>query len=315
MTGPSFHAEAPPWRTVAVEPNTIVRLDVWLTQVIPGMSRRSAKALIASGNVTVDGIKPVKSLRIKGGCIVEIWASPKGTNWVPKPDGSRLLTIHYQDASLVVMEKPSGISSVPHSPDELGTLANFSASMFPTCSAVGKRSGDGGLLQRLDFETSGVMLVALSQEIHDALTEAQKCGEVVKRYLALVGGTFPAFLTIDTPLEKTGLKGAKMRAGSVGAAATTKCRLVERLGNWSLVEAEIRHGVRHQIRAHLSLQGFPIAGDMLYGNRRGLEGLSRLFLHANEISFVHPILLSPITSISPLPEALAAVLSRLRDRA
>lgn len=295
-----------PSRTITIDTDVTQRLDVWLTRAVSGLSRRAARAVIAAGAVTVDGRRAVKSECLKRGSIVEICLASviRLRDWRPKADPSQPILVFYEDEHLAVVEKQSGISSVPLGPDETGCLSNFVVARFPQCASVGRKSGDGGLLQRLDFETSGAVTAALSQDIHDKMAAAQKRGEVEKRYLALVKGAPPLEMCIDTPLAKTGPRGARMRPCKDGAAAYTKVRAISTHGDWTLVEAFIRHGVRHQIRAHLASEGYPVAADPLYGDGDGPRGLCRLFLHAQRISFVHPVSKRSMTVEAPLPQEL-----------
>ncbi len=294
----------PPELEIIVTADTRGRLDIFLSRAVEGLSRRAAAALIEQGAVTVDERPAVKSEQVvEGGRIAVFKPLPKAI-WEPLPDTSIMLSVLYQDDDVVLVDKPSGISSVPLAPDEKGTLAGAVVAIFPECAAVGRRVGDGGLLQRLDKETSGAVMAARSQEVHDRLTEAQTRGEIEKRYLALVKGTPPPRMRIDTPLGPYGEKGKKMRPDPKGQKAETEVRVVSKHGDYTLVEATIRHGVRHQIRAHLAQAGHPIAGDPLYGETEGPPGLDRLFLHAHEVSFRRPVTGDLITVRSELPEAL-----------
>jgi 23S rRNA pseudouridine1911/1915/1917 synthase len=306
--------EKPPRLEISVTLDTHERLDCWLPRMIPGLSRRRAAAMICEGAVTVDGRLPTKSEQVSFGSVIAILKPILGAMWSPLPDASIPLSLLYEDEHIAVVDKPSGISSVPLDPDEIGTLANAMVSMFPECAAVGRRAGDGGLLQRLDKETSGAVMVARTQTIHESMTKAQTKGEIEKRYLALVRGvpptnTPPKSMKIDTPLAASGKKGRKMcpvSAGqSAGQAAFTEVRLISVHGDFSLVEAKILHGVRHQIRAHLAYAGYPIAGDPLYSDGVGPAGLTRLFLHAAEVIFFHPVTNQTVTVQAPLPAELA----------
>ncbi len=295
-----------PWRLFTIAPEDASgRIDSWLASRIEGLSRRQAQQMIADGEVTIDTRRVKKSFELRPGIEVAVWRAPAGERWAPMADPSVPLEVLLEDEYLVAVEKPSGIASVPLKPDEGGTLAGAVVARFPECAQVGRSAGDGGLIHRLDRETSGAVLVARSQEVHDILTEMQARGAIEKRYLALVGcgdGSLPQ--VIDAPLEPTGPGGRKMASSKIGRPATTKLRMLEEAGDWLLVEAVIHRGQRHQIRAHLAGAGFPIAGDTLYGSIPPPEGLTRLFLHAHTIHFNHPQKSKPITITSPLPKDL-----------
>ena len=280
------------------------RLDVFLSRRIEGLSRRKAAGMIADGQVTVNDRPADKGRFLCLGDAVEILRAPVLSHWSPKPDASLHIPVVFRDEYLAVLDKPSGISTVPLDPSEMGTVANFAAAAFPQCADIGRRAGDGGLLQRLDRETSGAVMAALTPEAYAALAEAQTLGGVEKLYLALVRGVPPRKMHIDTRLSKFGPKGAVMRPSEQGAAAHTTVTRLSLHGDWTLVAAVIHHGVRHQIRAHLASEGFPLAGDPLYGDGGGPPGLTRLFLHAEKVTFIHPVSRRPQTVVAPLPAPL-----------
>ena len=298
-----------PWRTLVVESDErSERLDVWLAANVERLSRRRAKGLIEAGDVTVNGRRAVKSDRLKPGSEVAVWSEPSPEIWSPKPDPDSLLEVAYEDDHLVVVVKPAGVPSVPLSAEETKTLANAVVARFSECAEVGRSPGDAGLVQRLDRETSGLVLVARSQDTHNRLVEMQRRGGLRKRYLALVSGAegdLPR--VVDFGLASAGPGGSKVKMSAKGPALWTELREVNRHGDWLLVEATIRKGFRHQVRAHLAGVGFPIAGDALYGGGPA-KGVDRLFLHASRISFVHPEKGVGVTVDSPLPDEFAAFL-------
>jgi 23S rRNA pseudouridine1911/1915/1917 synthase len=171
---------------------------------------------------------------------------------------------------------------------------------------VGRSPGDAGLLQRLDHGTSGVVIVARSQKVHDILVRRQTAGEMDKKYLALVRARQPGKtppLVIDLPLAGSGPRGHRMKPSANGRSATTRVRLVSEHGDKMLLCASIRSGRRHQIRVHLASAGFPIIGDSLYGEDEQTKQDERLFLHAHQIRLVHPLTGEPIEITSELPES------------
>jgi 23S rRNA pseudouridine1911/1915/1917 synthase len=297
--------EKPPWREISVILGTSERLDCWLSRMVPDLSRRSAAAMIAKGAITMDGRRAAKSDPVRQGAVVAIHRKPPLAIWSPLPDASILVPVLFEDEQIAVVNKPPGVSSVPLDPDEAGTLAGAVVSMFKECACVGRRAGDGGLLQRLDKETSGAVMVARAQEIHKSMTKAQAGGGIEKRYLALVKGAPPETMRLNTPLAASGQRGGRMRPDTRGQPAITEVHLISTRDAFSLVEAVIRHGVRHQIRAHLAYAGYPIAGDPLYGEESKPAGLTRLFLHAHEVTFFHPMTNQSVTVRAPLPEELS----------
>lgn len=301
------------WKTIAVDAmaRKEQRLDVWLTGQVAGLSRRRAQGMIAAGQVLVNGRLCTKGQLLGGGEEVAILSAPVPRRFAPCTEEAVFLQVLLDDARFIVVDKPSGIPSVPLSPEERGTLAGAVAARFPECAAVGRRAGDGGLVQRLDKETSGVVLAARSQEAHDYFRGEQQAGRVEKRYLALVPRVEkPLPSVIDTPLVPSGQRGRMMRPSEDGLAAETRVEVVTGKGAWLLVRASIRHGVRHQIRAHLASVGAPVAGDPLYGGNARPDGLHRLFLHAHEIAFPHPVDRESVVVVSPLPPELARVMEQ-----
>jgi 23S rRNA pseudouridine1911/1915/1917 synthase len=297
-----------PWRLLVVgRLESRARLDAWLASHIDGLSRRQAKAFIENGHVTIDGRRACKGDGIERGSEVAIWSEPPPAKWKPLPDPSVNLDLIFEDGYLVAIDKPSGIPSVPLSPEETGCLANGLAARFPECGGLGRSPGDTGLVQRLDKETSGVILAAKTAAVYDELGAAQKRGEIKKKYLALVRrGECDLPDTIDFPLAPAGPGRSAVKPAKKGVRAETKVRAIRTLSDWLLIEAEIHVGRRHQIRSHLAAVGFPIAGDMRYGEKRPPPGLKRLFLHASEIGLKHPVKDEPMTVCSPLPSELLA---------
>jgi len=301
-----------PFRELIVdESGHAARLDVYLARVLPAVTRRRARALVDAGEVTVNGKRARKGDALRAGDAVAIWSEPIPESWSPLPAPEIELVVLREEESFLAIEKPSGIPSVPLDPDEPGTLAGAVAARFPECAALGRSPGDGGLLQRLDRGTSGLVLVARTEEAFQALSAAQRRNEIEKVYAALVArrdGPWPE--RIEAPLEAAGKGGAGVRVGFGGTAATTWIRSTEDLGAFCLVEAVIHRGGRHQIRAHLAHLGSPIAGDDRYGGP-AVPGLARLFLHACEVSAPHPETSERFTIASKLPEPLVGVLRAL----
>lgn len=298
-----------PWREIIVdERGHSVRLDAYLAVVLKGVSRRRAQGHIEAGEITVNGRRARKGDSLRAGDAIAVWSPPETGPWRPRPDPAVGFGVVLEEPSFLAIDKPSGIPSVPLDPGEAGTLAGGVAARYPECAVLGRSSGDGGLLQRLDRGTSGLVLVARTQGAFDRLFAAQRRGEIAKTYVALVawrGAPLPE--VIDATLSGIGRGGASVAVGPRGAPATTRLRNVTPLGTCALVEAEIHLGARHQIRAHLAHVGAPIAGDARYGGPE-IPGLERLFLHATRIRAPHPDGGDPICVDCPLPEELRRAL-------
>ena len=289
------------------------RLDRALARLF-GVSRGRAMEWIAEDRVRVDGRRARKSVQVGPGARVSVRRPPPDA---PAPQPELPLRIVHADAHLVVADKPAGMPSHPLKPGETGTAANALVGRFPELARVGPSPREGGLVHRLDSDTSGLLLAARTDAAH-AFLRSQFAGRTVEKgYLALVAGELHAGGEIDVALAHDPRDSRKVRAASDpewaeahGARpASTRFVPVVRKGGFTLRDVEIATGVLHQIRAHLAFIGHPLAGDALYGGP-ALPGLSRHFLHANRLAFAHPGGGRPRFD-SPLPEDLASALEAL----
>jgi 23S rRNA pseudouridine1911/1915/1917 synthase len=235
----------------------------------------------------------------------------------PVPQPELPIRIVHADAHVVVADKPAGMPSHPLEPGEQGTAANALVGRFPELASVGPSPREGGLVHRLDTDTSGLLLAARTEAAHAMLRAQFSARTVEKGYLALVGGEIHAGGEIALPLLHDPRDPRRMQAASdpdYAAAhgarpALTRFVPLERKGGFTLLDVEIPTGVMHQIRAHLAFIGHPLAGDALYGGPQ-LPGLSRHFLHAARLAFAHPDG-TRARYESPLPADLASVLAAL----
>jgi 23S rRNA pseudouridine1911/1915/1917 synthase len=285
------------------------RLDVLLAARVEGLSRRQAQKLVARGVVLVDGRPAKKGMIVAAGSRVELTERPPPARWGPLPDGSIDLRVLYEDRQLLALDKPSGVPSVPLAPEEPGTLAGALAARYPECRDLGRRSGDGGLVQRLDRGTSGVVLAARDAQSHASLVALQRGGGIRKTYLALVrdgGDHLPG--RIDLPLSPAGVRGRAVKVDPAGMEASTEVVRLRVAGDLLLVRARIHRGRRHQIRVHLAAVGFPIAGDSIYGAGPEPEGIDRLCLHASSVELPHPVTSSLLEVTSPLSGTMKKII-------
>jgi 23S rRNA pseudouridine1911/1915/1917 synthase len=279
-----------------------------------GVSRARAMEWIADGRVRVAGRRAPKGAQV-GPCARISVRLPPSDAPVPQPELP--IRIVHADEHIVLADKPAGMPSHPLKPGETGTAANALVGRFPELAQVGPAPREGGLVHRLDGDTSGLLLAARTGPSHAALRAQFAARTVEKGYLALVAGELHAGGEIAVPLAHDPHDPRRVRAASDSdwaeahdaRTALTRFEPRERRHGYTLVDVEIPTGVLHQIRAHLAFIGHPVAGDDLYGGPR-LPGLSRHFLHAARLAFAHPAG-GRAEFESPLPPDLLRVFANL----
>ncbi len=303
----------PPARRIDVGPEAAgERLDQFLTGAGGIGSRAQAQRLIDADRVTVDGVARPKRHRVAAGERVEVAESePRpvadagaGSAGAQEPS----LRIAYEDDQLLVVDKPAGVVVHPGRGHGAGTLSQALAGR----AAGGEDPQRAGIVHRLDRDTSGLLVVAKSEEVHRALQAAIRARKVRREYVALVEGCPPARSgTVDAPIGRDRRVRTRMSTDTdVPRAARTHFTLERALPGTALLRVTLETGRTHQIRVHLQAIGHPVAGDPEYGTP-GLLGLQRQFLHAARLAFEHPVTGEPLDVRSPLPPDLAAVLARL----
>jgi len=308
---------------IVVEGEQGLRMDVFLSQKDSTLSRSQAKRLIEDGDAIVDG-KPVRaSHRLRSGEKVSLRKPPPvPSEIVPE---AIPLNIYYEDGAILVVDKPAGMVVHPAAGNFRGTLVNALQFHCRSLSGIGGVMRPG-IVHRLDKGTSGLMVIAKSDEAHRHLSEQFKRRLVSKHYTALVHGNVRQDEgLVDAPVGRHPVERKKMSTASRrGKAALTRWRVLERFGAVTLLEAKIETGRTHQIRVHLSALGHPVVGDSVYGGskrivespalRAVLKKLSRQALHAGRLSFAHPVTGKEMTFESPLPEDMAEVTRFLREK-
>ncbi|MBA2384389.1 MAG: RluA family pseudouridine synthase [Actinobacteria bacterium] len=268
-------------------------------------SRGLAERLVSGGAVLVDGERRAKSHRLEGGeeVVVEL---PETIELAPEPMD---LDVVWEDEHLLVVDKPAGLVVHPGAGNATGTLVHGLLEL----DAAGGDEERPGIVHRLDRDTSGLLVVARSEEAHARLQDAIRRREVERRYLALVKGT---------PRSRTGRIDAQIGRDRIDRSrhsldtptpreAVTWFEVLELLDPRTLLEVRLQTGRTHQIRVHLAAIELPVCGDPLYGVAGDL-GLERQFLHAAALAFDHPLSGERIETESPLPPDLAAALDRAR---
>jgi len=284
------------------------RLDA-VVAATTGVSRTDIQRAIAAGGVLVDGRRRPKSFRLDGGerIVVDlVEATPLAAEGPAVP-------VVFEDEHLLVVSKPAGLVTHPTARRRTGTLVNRLLGMGVRLAPAGGELRPG-IVHRLDAGTSGLLIVAKTDEAYEVLRDGFRHHAVDRRYLALVRGRVQHDrFGVEAPL---GRRAAKIVVDRVdGRPATTSFEVRERMPRATLLEAAPETGRTHQIRVHLSAIGHPIIGDRAYGGG-GDEalrvGLSRPFLHAWRLGFQHPVTGEQIALDEPLPDQLVDVLERVR---
>jgi len=301
-----------------------MRIDALIALLIPELSRSRAAALLAAGEVLLNGQLPRKSARPVAGDVIEV-SIPAPTLAAVRPQDIPL-KICYQDADLLVIDKPAGlvVHPAPGHPD--GTMVNALLHHVNDLSGVGGVLRPG-IVHRLDRDTSGLLLVAKHDEAHRSLSQALRKRTIRRVYLAAAWGHLRSDrLRVEAPIARSPSDRKRMAVVAAGRAAATRFERLERWRAADLLRAELETGRTHQIRVHLAHIGHPVVGDRLYGpsgisisgpDRRWAQQLAgqvpRQFLHATQLQFTHPRTGEPLSFESPLPPALAAAAEWARD--
>ncbi|WP_210493062.1 RluA family pseudouridine synthase [Patulibacter sp. SYSU D01012] len=305
-------------QVVVAEDQDGARLDVVLAPVCG--SRARAQRAIAEGAVTVDGApaNPAqKRHAVRAGQTVavrlEALVRPLGEIRHDAPP----VDVRYEDEHLIVVDKPAGLVVHPGAGHDGPTLVDAVARWVSAELPPGGDAERPGIVHRLDRDTSGLLLVARTDEAHRRLQAAIRDREVTREYLTLVDGRPDARAgTIDAPIGRDRHHRTRQSIDTdAPRRAVTHFVLEELLPRTALLRVTLETGRTHQIRVHLKAIGLPVAGDPEYGRAPSGEsplGLTRQFLHAARLSLTHPITGAPLQVESPLPDDLAAALERAR---
>jgi 23S rRNA pseudouridine1911/1915/1917 synthase len=302
-----------------------LRLDRWLAGQLPENSRSEIQRWIKEGAVSVNGLPARAAQRLGPGDAIAVRVQHAAPAKEIQPE-SLPLAVLYEDADVLVVDKPAGMVVHPAPGHESGTLVNAVLHLCPNLPGVGGERRPG-IVHRLDKDTSGVMIVAKHDQALRFLQAQFKARQVHKEYLALVEGKLSPFNgTIVAPIgrhpvdrkrQAVLLEGATKGARSaitdyqVEAVYTVPIANDQGRGSFSLVRAHPVTGRTHQIRVHLAWRGHPIVGDPLYGLRRPRLRIPRLFLHAAQLTLCLPSSSERRTFAAPLPADLQTVLDDL----
>lgn len=308
-------------RIVQIGPDTAGRVDKVLADLLPDLSRARLQALIAEGRVSRDGAQVLdgSAKAVAGGYRIEI---PQPVAAEPEPEDIPL-TILFEDAHLIVIDKPPGIAMHPAPGNETGTVVN---ALLHHCGD--SLSGIGGVMRpgivhRIDKETSGVVVAAKTDAAHQGLSALFAAHDIERVYVAFTrGAPYPAKGTIEGAIARSAHDRKKMAlVKSGGRHAITHYKVVEAFGPAekplaARVACQLETGRTHQIRVHLASRGTPCLGDPVYGSgapsapvRAAMDevGLTRQALHAAVLGFVHPVTGETLRFESPLPDDMASL--------
>jgi 23S rRNA pseudouridine1911/1915/1917 synthase len=291
-----------------------MRLDQAVSRLF-GLSRTAAAALVEAGDATVDGTPRTKSDKVSAGSWLDVRLPAPDPPPVAAPQVVPGLAVVYSDDDLVVIDKPVGVAAHP-SPGWTGPTVLGGLTALGHTIATSGAAERQGVVHRLDVGTTGLMVVAKSERAYSVLKRAFKAREVDKRYHAVVQGHLDPFRgTIDAPIDRHPNQDYKWAVVSGGRPSVTHYDTLEAFPAASLVDVRLETGRTHQIRVHFAALRHPCVGDLMYGADPTLAtrlSLTRQWLHARELSFVHPGTHEEVRFVSDYPDDLARSLAELR---
>ena len=289
------------------------RLDQYLAQAVPGLTRSAAQHLVERGCVTVAG-KPVKkNYRTQPGDVIRL-TLPEPEPMAAQPR-EMPLDIVYEDDDLLVINKPKGLVVHPAAGHWDDTLVN--GLLYARGDRLSGVKGvlRPGIVHRIDKDTSGLMVVAKNDLAHTVLASQLKDHTLARTYEAIVCGS-PAqdAGTVDAPIARHPTERKRMAVVPGGKPAVTHWTVVARYRGYTHLRFRLETGRTHQIRVHMAYLGYPILGDTVYGRKKPELGQSSQCLHASALGFRHPRTGLPVVVTAPLPDYFQAVLDKLHKR-
>ncbi|HES8817819.1 TPA: RluA family pseudouridine synthase [Streptococcus pyogenes] len=286
------------------------RLDKALADLSP-LSRGQANDQIKQGLVLVNGQQKKAKYTIQAGDVI-CFELPKEE--VLEYQAQNIpLDIIYEDDALAIINKPQGMVVHPSAGHPSGTMVNALMYHIKDLSSINGVVRPG-IVHRIDKDTSGLLMVAKTDAAHQALAEELKAKKSLRKYLAIVHGNLPNDRgMIEAPIGRSEKDRKKQAVTAKGKEAVTRFTVLERFGDYSLVELQLETGRTHQIRVHMAYIGHPVAGDPLYGPRKTLSGHGQ-FLHAKTLGLTHPMTGKEMIFTVEAPEIFQKVLKLLRKK-
>ena len=294
--------------------NSGQRLDVFLSEQIETLSRNAAQKLLENGCVTLDGKPLRKQDKTVSGACYEIDLPEVREVAIEAEDLP--LQIVYEDADVLVINKPKGVVVHPAPGHPGGTLVN--ALMYHCKDSLSGINGElrPGIVHRIDKDTSGLLIVAKNDFAHQKLAAQLKDHSLSRTYEAIVcGGIREDAGTVDAPIGRHPTDRKKMTVTEKNSrSAVTHYEVIARYRGYTHIRCRLETGRTHQIRVHMAYKNHPILGDTVYGHKEKELGMDTQCLHARALTFVHPRTEMPVTVECPLPDYFAEVLKKLQTK-
>ncbi|KAA3655269.1 MAG: 23S rRNA pseudouridine(1911/1915/1917) synthase RluD [Proteobacteria bacterium] len=285
-----------------------MRIDQVLAQLMPDQSRNRLQSWVRDGRVLVDDRQVPPKFRVRGGegLIIDVPPPPEAVADAPEAID---LAIVFEDAALMVINKPAGLVVHPGSGNWQGTLLNALLYHCPALSRVPR----AGIVHRLDKDTSGLLVVAKTLAAQTDLVRQLQARSVHREYMALAHGQLDVGGTVDAPIGRHPSQRTRMAVVGNGREAVTHYSVERRFEECTLVRCKLETGRTHQIRVHMAHIGHPLVGDPVYGRRRcrseHLQAFSRQALHALQLGLVHPVSGETLSWQAPMPADMLALLA------
>jgi len=284
-----------------------IRLDKYVAEKCPDLSRARAQKLIGEGYIMVNDHVAKAALKLDAGDRVKVVIPPPPPS--PLSPEAIPLKILYEDNDVLVIDKPAGLTTHPAPGHPSHTLLNAVLSHFPQLAEISD-SLRPGIVHRLDKDTSGVMLIAKNSVAQANLIDQFKARSVKKSYLVLVKGRLtPERGAIEAPIGRDSHDRKRMAVVAKGREARTEYKVIKYIDSYTLLEVKPETGRTHQIRVHFAAIGYPVAGDAVYGVKSPY--LSRQFIHAYRLGFKLPSIGKYVEFESELPTDLEKALKQI----
>lgn len=289
-----------------------IRLDKVITILNPELSRSMIQKMLDDGNILVNGKQEKASYKTKLNDKIEVEEVIAKEIELKAQDIP--VDIVYEDADIIVVNKPKGMVVHPANGNPDGTLVNAIMNICKdSLSGIGGEIRPG-IVHRIDKDTSGLLIIAKNDKAHINLSEQIKNREITKKYVALARGVIKENnATIDMPIGRSDKDRKKMAVRKDGKNAVTHFDVIKRYNGYTYLSLKIDTGRTHQIRVHLAEIGYPIVGDSVYSNGRNPFGVEGQMLHAKSLEFKHPTTGKVLKLEAPIPEYFEKVLNKLEE--